>query len=112
PPSKVLVAPGTANAGIVNEIENPNPQAGTNNWFTEDGYGGGSFGSPSFGGGSYSNCADTTQPGVGPIVSYLKSLPTPVDPRCEKGHYYLLNNYNPGYFGNGANAFTDTNANN
>jgi phospholipase C len=45
-------------------------------------------------------------------VSYLQSLPTRIDPRCEKGRYYLLNNYNPGYFGNGANAFTDTNANN
>ncbi len=54
----------------------------------------------------------TTQPGVEPIVSYLKSLPNPIDTRCEKGHYYLLNNYNPGYFGNGANAYTDTNANN
>ena len=30
-------------------------------------------------------------------------------PRCEAGHYYLLNNYNPGYFGNGNNAYTDTN---
>ena len=36
----------------------------------------------------------------------------PIDPRCEPGHYYLLNNYNPGYFGNGNNAYTDTNANN
>ena len=36
----------------------------------------------------------TSQPGVGPIVSYLKSLN--IDPRCEPGHYYLLNNYNPG----------------
>jgi phospholipase C len=25
------------------------------------------------------------------------------------GHYYLLNNYNPGYFGNGKNAYIDTN---
>jgi phospholipase C len=32
----------------------------------------------------------------------------PIDPRCEAGHYYLLNNYNPGYFGNGSNAYTDT----
>jgi phospholipase C len=112
PPHNVTVVPGTPNAGIVDEVENPNPQTNTNNWYTEDGYGGGSFGSASFGGGSYSNCADTTQPGVGPIVNYLKALPTPIDPRCEKGHYYLLNNYNPGYFGNGKNAFTDTNANN
>jgi phospholipase C len=112
PPHKVQVAAGTPNAGIVDEIENPNPQASTNNWYTEDGYGGGSFGAASFGGGSYSNCADTTQPGVAPIVNYLKALPTPINPRCEAGHYYLLNNYNPGYFGNGNNAFTDANANN
>jgi phospholipase C len=112
PPENVTVDPGTANAGVVNEIENPNPQAGTNNWYTQDGYGGGSFGSPSFGGGSYSVCADSTQPGVGPVVAYLQSLPRPIDPRCEAGHYYLLNNYNPGYFGDGSNAFTDTNANN
>src|SRR6202012_4705529 len=26
-------------AGVVNEIENPNPEAGTNNWYIEDGYG-------------------------------------------------------------------------
>jgi phospholipase C len=109
PPNGVTVAAGTANAGVVNEIENPNPAAGTNNWYTEDGYGGGSFGAASYGGGSYSNCSDATQPGVAPIVNYLKSLPTPIKPRCEAGHYYLLNNYNPGYFGNGNNAYTDTN---
>ncbi len=112
PPHKVEVAAGTKNAGIVDEIENPNPAAGTNNWYSEDGYGGGSFGAASYGGGSYSNCSDPTQPGVGPIVQYLQSLPHPVDPHCEAGHYYLLNNYNPGYFGNGNNAYTDTNANN
>src|SRR2546423_12565020 len=38
PPENVLVAPGSPNAGIVSEIENPNPQPGTNNWNTEDGY--------------------------------------------------------------------------
>jgi len=112
PPHNVEVGTGTANAGVVDEVENPNPAAGTNNWYSEDGYGGGSFGSPSFGGGSYSNCSDSTQPGVTPIVSYLKSLPHPIDPRCEAGHYYLLNNYNPGYFGNGNNAYTDTSSNN
>jgi phospholipase C len=112
PPNNVTVAPGTANAGVVNEIEDPDPAAGTNNWYTEDGYGGGSYGSASYGGGSYTNCSDPSQPGVAPILSYLQSLPTPIDPKCEAGHYYLLNNYNPGYFGNGNNAFTDTNANN
>jgi phospholipase C len=112
PPHNVLVAAGSANAGTVDEVENPNPAMGTNNWYTEDGYGGGSFGAASFGGGSYTNCADTTQPGVAPIVTYLKSLSRPINPNCEAGHYYLLNNYNPGYFGNGNNAFTDTNKNN
>jgi phospholipase C len=112
PPQNVTVDKGTPNAGVVNEVENPNASRGTNNWYSEDGYGGGSLGAASFGGGSYSQCSDDTQPGVGPIVKYLKSLPRPIDPRCEAGHYYLLNNYNPGYFGNGANAFTDTNPNN
>jgi phospholipase C len=109
PPHNISTGAGV-NAGIVDEVENPNPATGTNNWYTEDGYGGGSFGASSYGGGSYSNCADTTQPGVTPIVSYLGSLPNPISPNCEAGHYYLLNNYNPGYFGNGNNAYTDTNA--
>jgi phospholipase C len=112
PPNDVVVQPGGANAGVVSEIENPNPAPDTNNWYTEDGYGGGSYGSASYGGGSYTNCQDTTQPGVSSIIRYLHSLPTPIDPRCEAGHYYLLNNYNPGYFGNGNNAFTDTSADN
>ena len=68
--------------GIVNEIEDPNPASGTNNWYAEDGYGN-SYNSgypppyypaPVSGGGSYSDCSDTTQPGVGPRVDYLKSL--------------------------------------
>jgi phospholipase C len=110
PPHNVQVESGTINQGIVDEIENPNPAPGTNNWYTEDGYGGGSPGAPAFGGGSYSKCSDPTQPGVAPVVKYLLSLPRPVDPNCQPGHYYLVNNYNPGYFSNGNNAFTDTNA--
>jgi len=109
PPHNQTVAAGTANAGTVDEVENPNPAAHTNNWYSEDGYGGGSYGSPSYGGGSYTDCADSTQPAVKQIVSYLKSLPTPIPSRCQAGRYYLLNNYNPGYFGNGNNAYTDTN---
>ena len=103
--------------GPVDEIENPNPVAGTNNWWKQDGYGGfGSNGQPGqsgvYGGGTYSNCSDTSQPGVGPIVAYLSSLKPPINPNCEEGHYYLLNNYNPGYFGDGSNAYTDTNHSN
>jgi phospholipase C len=102
--------------GPVDEIENPNPVSGTNNWWTQDGYGG--FGnifpgqSGVYGGGSYSDCSDPSQPGVGPIRSYLSSLTPPINPNCESGHYYLLNNYNPGYFGDGSNAYEDTNPNN
>jgi phospholipase C len=74
-----------------NQVENPNPDPGTNNWYAEDGYSGG----------SYTDCSDRAQPGVEPIVRYLKSLPRPIKPNCETGHYYLLNNYNPGYNGDG-----------
>jgi phospholipase C len=116
PANPGIPLPGFTSA--LSEIENPNPQPGTNNFYTQDGYGGGS-GSPAatapkanYGGGSYSNCADLGQPGVAAVVSYLQALPREVKPNCESGHYYLLNNYNPGYFGDGSNAYTDTNANN
>ncbi|MBV9301202.1 MAG: phosphoesterase [Acidobacteriaceae bacterium] len=107
PPHNQLVAAGSANAGVVDEVENPDAAPGTNNWYTEDGYGGGSYGSPSFGGGTYSDCSDPNQPGVASVLNYLSSLPRPVNPNCQPGHYYLLNNYNPGYFGDGTNAYTN-----
>jgi phospholipase C len=71
------------------EIENPNTQAGTNNWWVQDGYSGG----------SYSNCSDDSQPGVPAVRTYLKAMHVPS--KCKKNAYYLLNNYNPGYFGDG-----------
>jgi phospholipase C len=82
------------------EIENPDPQPGTNNWYDSDGYGAGN----GTGGGSYVNCADLSQPGVPAIVNYLESLPRPVNPNCDTGHYYILNNYNPGYNGDGTSS--------
>jgi phospholipase C len=82
------------------EIENPNPQPGTNNWYDSDGYGEGN----GTGGGSYVNCADLSQPGVPAIVNYLEALPRPVAPNCDAGHYYILNNYNPGYNGDGSSS--------
>jgi len=120
PPNGVEVYQDTPDAGTVHEVENPNPAKGTNNWYTEDGYGT-SYNagypppytnSPVYGGGSYSDCSDASQPGVRPILDYLASLPRPIDPHCEPGHYYLLNNYNPGYFGNGKNAYVDNNPSN
>ncbi len=105
PPHNQFISAGP-NSGTVDEIENPNPQPGTNNWYTEDGYGGGSFGSASFGGGTYSNCSDSTAPGVSQVVTYLHALRRPIKPNCDPGHYYLLNNYNPGYLGDGTNAYS------
>jgi phospholipase C len=128
PPHNVAVTtnpPGWGGPGTIDQIENPNPQAGTNNFYTQDGYGEDyNSGFPQsewdktqpnglpiiYGGGSYSNCSDPSQPGVKPILDYLRSLH--IDPRCEPGHYYLLNNYNPGYFGNGNNAYLDQNPSN
>jgi phospholipase C len=115
PPHNQVVRPQVpSETGVVDEIENPNAQQGTNNWYTQDGYGGGGFVSggpntPFFGGGSYSNCSDSDQPGIGPVLEYLTTLPYRVDPKCDVGRYYLLNNYNPGYFGDGSNAYTDHN---
>jgi phospholipase C len=77
-----------------NQIENPNAQPGTNNYWVEDGYSGG----------SYVNCADKTQPGVASVRDYESSLPYKVLDACVKGAYYLVNNYNPGYLGTGVAA--------
>jgi phospholipase C len=109
--------PGHSSA--LSEIENPDPMPGTNNFYTQDGYGGGPFtyggqspGNQNYGGGSYVNCADSSQHGVGAVTSYLSALTPSIKPNCEAGHYYLVNNYNPGYFGDGKNAYLDTSADN
>lgn len=73
-----------------NQIENPNPLAGTNNWYINDGYSGG----------SYTNCSDPSQPGVASITAYLKGIK--VSANCAPSAYYLLNNYVPAYIGSGA----------
>jgi phospholipase C len=77
-----------------NQIENPNPAAGTNNWYTQDGYSGG----------TYTNCNDLSQPGVLDITRYLHALSYKPSSVCAKDTYYLLNNYNPGYNGDGTTA--------
>jgi phospholipase C len=71
------------------EIEDPNPQSGTNNFYTQDGQGSGGTG-----GGSYVNCSDLTQPGVAPIMNYLNSLSHPLfnGGNCAPNTYYLVNN--------------------
>jgi phospholipase C len=86
---------GNAEVPPTLDIENPDPQPGTNNFYTQDGYSGG----------TYSECADPTQPGVASVEAYLDQIH--IKPNCDPGHYYLLNNYNPGYFGDGTVNTTD-----
>lgn len=88
---------GNAITPPANQIENPNPQTGTNNWYKSDGYGG----SSGSGGGSYSDCGTPSNPGVSEVTSYLQSLSPPIRANCQAAHYYLLNNYNPGYNADG-----------
>ena len=98
---------GNAKKPPVNQIEDGTPQAGTNNFYTEDGYGnqtGGTDGSKDsdyYGGGSYINCSDSSEGGVAAINNYLESVDVKPAAPCEAGHYYLVNNYNPGYLGDG-----------
>jgi phospholipase C len=87
---------GHAIAPPSHEIEDPNPQPGTNNWYMSDGYG-----ASATGGGSYSNCGDPGAPGVSAVNGYLETLSPPIKPNCVLGHYYILNNYNPGYNADG-----------
>ena len=72
-----------------NQIEDPDPRPGTNNWYKHSGYRAG----------SYTACADASQPGVKAIRDYLGRLPYRAfnDGNCAPGSYYLVNNYPPGY---------------
>jgi phospholipase C len=71
------------------QIENPDAQANSNNWYTEDGYLGG----------TYIQCADPQQPGVAGIRGLLNRLPYRAfnDGNCEPGNYYMVNNMDPAY---------------
>jgi phospholipase C len=68
-------------------IANPNPKPGTVNAYTADN--------------NFSNCFDRTQPGVAPILDYLAALSYKPSPDCASGHYYMLDNTNPGFLPNG-----------
>ena len=68
-------------------LANPNPLQNSNNTYAVDG--------------DWSHCADATQPGVGPVVGYLGSLPYHPAANCAPGHYYTLNNTNPGFLPTG-----------
>ena len=72
-------------------IANPNPLPGSDDQYTVDiGFDG-----------NFAACADPTQPGVKPIRDYLESLPYDPKPNCEKDHFYMVNNDNPGFLPDG-----------
>jgi phospholipase C len=79
-----------------NLIEDPNPRAGTNNFYNNDMF---SSGDPGSTGVAFINCSDNTQPGVQPIMSYLQALPYPPfnNGNCNSNHWYQLNNDYPYY---------------
>src|SRR5215471_3935256 len=72
------------------QVANPNPKSATNDAFVTDR--------------RWTDCGDQTQPGIKPIVDYLKSLPwrpdlTPTN--CAPNTFYMINNTRPGFLSNG-----------
>jgi phospholipase C len=80
-------ANGNAIVPPASVVANPNPAPGTTNKYIADR--------------NFTDCSDLAQPGVAPIVKYLRSLPYRALPGCEQGHYYMLDNTNPGFLPNG-----------
>ncbi|WGR74538.1 MULTISPECIES: alkaline phosphatase family protein [unclassified Bradyrhizobium] len=74
---------GSVAVPYANQIENPDPARGTNNYYTQDGYSGG----------SYVNCSDPSAPGVAAINEQLYKNNVRNN-NCSANHYYLVNNYN------------------
>jgi phospholipase C len=72
-------------------IANPNPIAGSNDQYIVD---------INFDG-NFAECSDASQPGIDPIRDYLASLPYHPNPNCEKNHFYMVNNDNPGFLPDG-----------
>jgi phospholipase C len=70
-------------------IADPTPKSSTNPAFKKD---------------KVWMACDTTKPGVGPILDYLKTLPWRPDltkTNCEPGRFYMVNNLDPGFLENG-----------
>jgi phospholipase C len=72
-------------------IANPNPLPGTDDVYTVD---------LNFDG-NFTECADPSQPGIKPITDYLASLPYHPNSKCQPGHFYMVNNDNPGFLPDG-----------
>jgi phospholipase C len=72
------------------QIANPNPKSSTNDAFITDA--------------RWTECGDPSQPGIQPIMDYLKSLPWRPDlskSNCAPGTFYMINNTRPGFLSNG-----------
>jgi phospholipase C len=72
------------------QVANPNPRSATNDAYVNDT--------------RWTKCGDLAQPGIKPIVDYLKSLPWRPDltaSNCEPDRYYMINNTRPGFLSNG-----------
>jgi phospholipase C len=72
-------------------IANPDPLPGTDDVYTVD----------LLFDGNFAECGDPTQPGIEPIRDYLASLPYSPDPKCQPGHFYMINNDSPGFLPDG-----------
>ncbi len=72
-------------------IANPNPLPGTDDVYTVD---------LNFDG-NFTECGDTSRPGIKPITDYLASLPYHPNPKCQPGHFYMVNNDSPGFLPDG-----------
>jgi phospholipase C len=81
---------GNGNPTTPPSIANPNPKPNTINAYIADN--------------NFSDCSDPSQFGVAPILNYLAALPYKPPSNCAAGHYYMLNNTNPGYLPNGSPA--------
>jgi phospholipase C len=72
-------------------IANPDPLPGTDDVYTVD----------LLFDGNFAECADPAQPGIAAIRDYLESLPYDPSPRCERNHFYMVNNDSPGFLPDG-----------
>jgi phospholipase C len=72
-------------------IADPDPQAGTDDVYTVD---------LNFDG-NFTECGNPAQPGIKPVRDYLASLHYHPKPNCQPGHFYMINNDNPGFLPDG-----------
>jgi phospholipase C len=72
------------------QVANPNPVSSTNDAYVQDR--------------RWTKCGDETQPGIRPVMDYLRSLPWRPDrtaSNCAPGVYYMINNTRPAFLSTG-----------